>query len=105
MDLAYAVVHDDPPQVYAAENVDVLQWVIALEVVARTPAASLSQGTVRTLREALLDERWGDAVELWMRMSGTVIDVYPDGLRVWTMEFLQADIANIRLQFTPLFAD
>ena len=105
MDLAYAVVHDEPPQVYVAEDIAVLQWVIALEVVARTPADTLSPETVRTLREALLEERWGDAVELWMRMSGTVIDVYPDGLRVWTTEVLQADIANIRLQFTPLFAD
>lgn len=105
MDLAYAVVHDDPPQVYAAETVEVLQWVIALEVVARTPAATLSAGTVQTLREALLEERWGDAVELWIRTSDTVIDVYPDGLRVWTTDAIQADIADVRLQFTPLFSD
>lgn len=105
MELAYAVVHDEPPEVYAAENVEVLQWVIALEVVARTPASTLHPDTAQALRDALLDERWGDAVELWMRTSGTVIDVYPDGLRVWTAERLQADIANVRLQFTPLFTD
>jgi hypothetical protein len=105
MDLAYAVVHDDPPQVYAAEDVDVLQWVIALEVVARTPASELSPSTVVALRQALLDERWAEAVELWMSTSGTVIDVYPDGLRVWTADLIQADIADIRLQFTPLFSD
>ena len=105
MDLAYAVVHDEPPQVYAAEDVEVLQWVIALEVVARTPASTFPRDTVQALREALLEERWADAVELWMRTSGTIIDVYPDGLRVWTAGLLQADIANIRLQFTPLFAD
>jgi hypothetical protein len=105
MDLAYAVLHDDPPEVYAAEDVEVLQWVIALEVVARTPASTLPADTVEALREALLDERWGEAVELWIRTSGTVIDVYPDGLRVWTGEVLQADIANVRLQFTPLFTD
>lgn len=105
MELAYAVVHDEPPEVYAAENVEVLQWVIALEVVARTPASTLHPDTAQVLRDALLDERWGDAVELWMRTSGTVIDVYPDGLQVWTAALLQADIANVRLQFTPLFTD
>jgi len=105
MDLAYAVVHDEPPQVFAADDVEVLQWVIAFEVVARTPASSLPHDTAQALRQALLDERWGDAVELWMRISDTVIDVYPDGLSVWTSDLLQADIANIRLQFTPLFVD
>ncbi len=105
MHVAYAVVHDDPPQVLAAEDVEVLQWVIALEVVARTPASTLQPKTVQSLREALLDERWGDAVELWMRTSDTVIDVYPDGLRVWTAGAIQADIADVRLQFTPLFSD
>jgi hypothetical protein len=105
MDLAYAVVHGTPPEVYAAEDVDVLQWVIAIEVVAQTPASILGPGTVEALREALLDERWGDAVELWMRASGTTIDVYPDGLKVWTAEGLQSDIANVRLQFTPLFTN
>ncbi|HEX2699316.1 MAG TPA: hypothetical protein VHM89_03830 [Acidimicrobiales bacterium] len=105
MDLAYAVVHDEPPQVYAAENADVLQLVIAFEAVARTPAATLAPDTLQALRDALLEERWGDAVELWMRTSGTVVDVYPDGLKVWTAGLIQADIANVRLQFTPLFAD
>ena len=105
MDLAYAVVHDEPPQVYAAEDIEVLQWVIALEVVARTTAATLPPDTVQALRQALLEERWGDAVELWMRTSDIAIDVYPDGLQVWTADLLQTDIANIRLQFTPLFAD
>ncbi len=32
-----------------------------------------------------------------------MIDVYPDGLRVWTPKLLQADIADVRLQFAPLF--
>jgi len=105
MDLAYAVVHGEPPDVYAAEDVDVLQWVIALEVVARTPASTSPPYTVEALREALLAERWGEAVALWMSASRKVIDVYPDGLRVWTADRLQADIANVRLQFTPLFTN
>jgi len=105
MDLAYAVVHDDPPEVFAAEDVDILQWVIALEVVARTPASSLDPVVVERLREALLEERWAEGVVLWMETTGTVIDVYPDGLRVWTSSEIQPDIADVRLQFRPLFAD
>ena len=105
MDLAYAVVRDEPPEVYAAEDVDVLQWVIALEVVSRSPASRLPPGIVQSLRQALLDERWGEAVELWMRTSGTVIDVYPNGLRVWTADALHAALPDVRLQFRPLFSD
>ena len=105
MDVAYAVVHDSPPQVFAAEDVDILQWVIALEVVARTPASTLQPETAQALREALLSERWGDAVELWIRASAIVIDVYPHGLRVWTADAIQQDIADVRLQFMPLFCD
>lgn len=104
-DLAYAVVHDDPPVVHVAEDVDVLQQVIALEVVARTPAADLPADTVRELRQALLDERWGDAVEGWMAASGTAVDVYPRGLRVRTAAELEAAMATVALQFTPLFRD
>ena len=37
--VAYAVVRDTPPTVYAADSVDVLQRLLALEVVARTPPA------------------------------------------------------------------
>lgn len=105
MDLAYAVVHGEPPEVYAAEDIEVLQWVIAIEVVSATPASTLDPGTVQALRQALLEERWGDAVEVWMGASGTAIDVYPDGLRVWTSEMLQAQLASVRLQFRPLFTD
>jgi hypothetical protein len=105
MDLAYAVVRTDPPLVYAAEDVDVLHRVIALEVVARTPAANLPAGTVQDLRQALLDERWGDAVERWMAASHTALDVYPRGLPVRTAAELEATMASVRLQFTPLFTD
>lgn len=105
MDLAYAVVHGDPPVVYVAEDVDVLHRVIALEVVARTPAADLPADTVRELRQAILDERWGDAVERWMAASDTALDVYPHGLRVRTAADLASTMATVALQFTPLFTD
>jgi hypothetical protein len=105
LDLSYAVVRGDPPMVFAAEDPDVLQKVIALEVVANTSPAGLDGEVVESLREALLDERWGDAVVRWMQAVGTVVDVYPAGLRVWTASNVSSDVFGVRVQFTPLFAD
>ena len=36
MIVSYAVVRSDPPEIYLADDVDTLQWVLALKVVART---------------------------------------------------------------------
>jgi len=74
--LAYAVVRGDPPEVYAAEDPDTLHRVLALEVVAATPGATLSVGRREAIRGALLEERWGDAVVDWMEVTNSVIDVY-----------------------------
>ena len=100
--LAYAVVRDDPPMVYAAEDLDVLHWVLALELVAKTSATSLSDVQRDSLRQALLDERWGDAVGEWIDISGVAVDVYTD-LVVWHAS--DVETAALELQFTPLFAD
>ena len=99
---AYAVVHQDPPEVLVADDLDVLHWRLAIEVVARTPARSLRGGAADTLREALLEERWADAVAEWIGITGVAVDVYTD-LRVWTSA--EAERAPLELQFTPLFAD
>ena len=101
---AYAVVRDDPPRVLAAEDLDVLHWVLAIQLVARTPARSLPPGQAMTLREALVEERWGDAIAEWIDITGIAVDVYSD-LRVWTAAELTAETAGLELQFTPLFAD
>jgi hypothetical protein len=106
VDYAYAVLHGDPPEVYVAEDVDVLHRVIALEIVAQTPAAALSEEVANKIRDALLAEEWGTAVELWMTYySRQPLDVYPSGLRVWTDAMVTADLTGIELQFRPLFKD
>jgi hypothetical protein len=101
---AYAVVHHDPPEVLAAEDLDVLHRVLAIELVARTPAGDLAPGEAETLRAALIDERWGDAVVQWIDITGVAVDVYSD-LRAWTAAELTAETAEFELQFTPLFAE
>lgn len=101
--VAYAVVHTEPPSIFLAETIELLHRVLALEVVARTDPGLLGDGTV-DIREALLEERWGDATVAWIRATGTGIDVY-DGKSVYTDDDLPADMIGAQLQFTRLFAD
>jgi hypothetical protein len=102
--LAYAIVRDDPPQVFVADDLDVLHWVLAIHLVAQTQPAGLDPGLVESLREALTEERWGDAVAEWIGITGTPVDVYT-GLRVWTSAEITPDTVLHELEFTPLFRD
>jgi hypothetical protein len=100
--IACAIVRHDPPDVYAAEDLDSLNWVLALRVVAATPAAAVPAGVRDSLRSALLEERWGDAVEGWIRHTDIAVDVYP------SMELYvptDVEMAPVEMQFLPLFED
>ena len=102
--LAYAVVRGDPPAVYAADDVDTLHHVLALKVVAATPGATIPPGQRERIREALIEERWGDAVVRWIEVTGIPVDVYASGLEVWTADrFSQPDEAGLELRLRPLF--
>jgi hypothetical protein len=100
--LSYAIVRTDPPEVYLADDVDTLQWVLALQVVARTPAHDLAAGTAEILREALLAEQWGTAVFEWINATDIPVDVYPE-IRVY--EARHVAMGPAELQFTPLFQE
>lgn len=50
MTLAYAVVRGKSPDVYAAEDIDTLHRVLALEVVAATPGRGLPSGVRQQIR-------------------------------------------------------
>lgn len=101
--VATAVVHTEPPLVYLADDLDTLHRVLALEVVARTEAGILN-GRAAEIRDALLSERWGDAVVSWIRETGTGIDVYSNS-SVYTNDDLPADLIGAQLQFAALFRD
>jgi hypothetical protein len=100
--VACAVVRGDPPAVFVADDLDTLNWVLALRLIARLPGREVPDGLRERLREALLDERWGDAVTMWIDLNPGGIDVYSshDFFRPRDVE-LAAD----ELQFTPLFED
>ncbi|MCP3857020.1 MAG: hypothetical protein GY745_03615 [Actinomycetia bacterium] len=100
--VAYAVVRSDPPDVYLADDVDVLSRVLALQLVARTDPSSLVDGQAQSLRKALLDERWADAIVEWIGITGMEVDVYTH-LHIYTDGELPADLLGAQLQFAPLF--
>lgn len=99
--VAYAVVRDDPPSVYVAEDLEVLQRALALKIVARTETGRVTAATRDSLRQALLEERWGDAVHTWIGHTGIAIDVYTE--RLLTADDLPPDLIGAQLQFAPLF--
>ena len=102
--VAYAVVRDEPPTVYAAESIEILQRLLALEVVARSVPNDLESKSKERMRAALLDERWADAVVEWIDTTNTGIDVYTQ-LHVYAEEDLPDDLIGAQLQFAPLFRD
>jgi len=102
--VAYAVVRSEPPQVFLAEDVDVLHRLLATELVARTSADVLSPGETEQIKQALLDERWGDAVLAWIDLMKIEVDVYTH-LHVYTENDLPVDLIGAQIQFSPLFRE
>src|SRR5215217_733694 len=100
--IACAVVHGDPPEVFTAEDVETLHWVIGLKLIARTRGRDVATGLRDELRSALAEERWGDAVALWMEVDPEAIDVYPS-----FDLYLPSDVelGPEELQFSAVFAD
>ncbi len=102
--VAYAVVRQDPPEVFVAEDIEVLNRVLALESVARTSPDALETAERHELRTALLEERWADAVVRWMRLCGVAVDVYTH-LHVYSAADIPADLVGAQLQFAPIFRE
>ncbi len=97
--VAVAVVRDDPPEVFIAEDQETLNWVLALQLIARTDGSRLDPDFRDALRQALRDEQWGNAVEMWMAKRA-VVDVYSShDLYVPS----DVEMAAQELEFSPLF--
>lgn len=101
--VAYAVVAGDDPVVVLAEDEAVLTRAVALEIVAQSRPEHLG-GRVDGIKRALLEERWVDAVELWMEATGESIDAYPTE-RVWDEASLDAETAPLELRMKCLFIE
>lgn len=102
--VACAIVHGKPPEVFLADDIETLNWVLAIRLVAQSRARDFSPSVRDALRAALLEERWGDALMDWISASGQAVDVYPS-FEVYGAEQLTAELGAAELQFTPLFRD
>jgi hypothetical protein len=103
--VAFAVVHSDPPEVFVAEDEHVLSRVLALRLVAQLPAAEVSDSArLRKMRDALLEERWADALLEWITETDTAVDAYPDE-DIWRDRRLDLDRASLEIRVAPLFTD
>jgi hypothetical protein len=100
--VAVAVIRGEAPDVFVAEDLDTLHWVLALEWVARADPARLGEGLRDSLRQALLDERWADAVVGYMDHLDTAVDVY-DGHELYGSR--DVAMGPTELQFRRLFRD
>lgn len=101
---AVAVTHGDSPRVLVAESTEVMSRAIALLWVARTPASQVRPGYLGSIRRALLEEDWSEAVLQWMFSMDEVVDAYPDET-MWTDEMLDANRASMEIRMAPIFAD
>ncbi len=101
--MAVGIVRSDPPQVFIAESQDVLGRLVALEVVATCdPEQLFRAGLLDDIREALLEERWGDAVAGWIAATGEAVDAYPDEI-VWTEARLDGERASFEIRLSRVF--
>lgn len=103
---AYAIVRSDPPEIFLAEDADAISRALAIYLVAQLPAAEVaSPARLREMRDALLEERWADALVAWMEETGNVVDVYGASTKVWSTEELDLERASLEIRLAPLFAD
>lgn len=100
---AYAIVKTDPPQLFLAENAAVISRLVALKVVADEDPGRFAPGRIGVIRDALLEERWADAVVGWMSATDTFIDVYEEYVPVWTEDDLDADLAAMEIRMARIF--
>jgi hypothetical protein len=68
------------------------------------PSELARSGLLDHVRQALLEERWGDATGLWMRATGYVLDAYPDE-KIATDERLDEEYASVEIRLSPIFED
>lgn len=100
---AWAVVKHDTPQIFLAENAQVISRLIALKVVAASDHSTFEPHLVDAVREHLLHERWADAVVMWMEATDTLIDVYEEHVPIWTESRLDSEVASMAIRTARLF--
>lgn len=99
---AFAIRRSDPEQPpLLADSQETLNKVIALRWIGEWVPADPDEAA--PVRQAILEERWSDAVLGWMAATGEVLDIYPFGLEVHEAEDYADEEFGPRVQTTPLF--
>lgn len=102
---AVAIVRAHEPVVFLAEDVEAMNKVLALHLVAQLPASEVSsEARLREMQEALLQERWADALIAWIDETGTPVDVYEEAPKVWSEADLDSEQASMEIRMAPLFS-
>lgn len=99
---AWAVVNYDTPQIFVAEDANVISRLIALKVVAATEPGVFGS-SLEAVRGHLLHQRWALAVLEWIEATGVTVDVYEEFVPVWTDKNLDTEIASIAIRTSRLF--
>ncbi len=76
---------------------------LAVRLVTRADNSIFTKEQLQQLQDALLDEKWSDAVAMWIKRTGIPIDVYTED--VLTSEHFPAALLSAQMQFSPLFAE
>lgn len=98
---AYAVRRSDPDQPLLADSIETLNKVIALRWIAEWVPPE--PGRAQNVRQAILDERWDDAVLGWMDATGEIVDVFPHGIAIHEARDFPDNEFGLRIQTSPLF--
>lgn len=103
---AFAVVRGEEPVVFLAEDAEVISRALALNLVAQLPAREVSSDArLKEMRDALLEERWGDALLAWIEETGVAVDVYDHAPRMYSGDSLDLEKATLEMRVAPLFSD
>jgi len=102
--VAVAVTREDPPQLIIAANDEVLSRALVTRVIAQEDPRSFKPRELGAIRTALLEERWSDAVAIWIDTTSASVDVYPDE-EVLREEDLSVDAAAFSMRLGRIFSE
>ncbi|MCA1839827.1 MAG: hypothetical protein ABR507_01255 [Actinomycetota bacterium] len=103
---AYALVHADETELFLAEDEPTIARVLALELIARTPAQDISSDQrLQKLRALLADEQWAEALHLWIEETGVAVDIYAEEPQVWTTSDERIRTLAWEIRSSPLFVE
>lgn len=100
--VAVAVTREDPPRLIVATDDEVLSRAIATKVIAQEAPEAFKSSDLEAIRSALLEQRWSDAVALWIDATTASVDVYPDE-EIVSQEDLSEEAAAFSIRLSRLF--